>query len=125
MAAVPAFTLPKATAAGLADKVVVLATPLPLTAIVAVEFEALLLRLMLPEMLPAFCGAKRTVKVLLWPAAIVSGVAKPKTEKPTPVPLSWLMVRLAAPVLVMVTGCVFDWPSRTLPKLTLAGEILI
>ena len=103
MAEVPAFTLPKATAAGLADKVVVPATPVPLTAIVAGEFRALLLRLMPPEMLPALSGAKRTLKVLLWPAAIVSGVFKPKTEKPTPVPLSWLMVRLAEPALVIVT----------------------
>jgi len=103
LAEVPAFTLPKATAAGLADKVVVLATPVPLTAMVAGEFRALLLRLMPPEMLPALSGAKRTLKVLLWPAAIVSGVFKPKTEKPTPVPLSWLMVRLAEPALVIVT----------------------
>ena len=46
MAVVPTLTLPKANAAGLADKVVevVLATPVPLTAMVAGEFGALLLR---------------------------------------------------------------------------------
>ena len=119
------FTLPKTTADGLADSVVVVATPVPLTATVDGEFEAFVVKLTMPLVLPAAIGANCTLKVLFCPAAIVNGVVTPVTLTPAPVELNCEIVRLAVPVLVTVTVCDLAWPSTKLPKLMLGGATLI
>ena len=121
----PVLTLPKLTEAGFAVTVLVAVTPVPLTGTDTCEFGALLAMVTLPLVAPAACGAYCTLNVLLCPAAIVSGVVTPLTLTPVAVDPSCEMVRFAVPVLVIVTGCVFDCPSTRLPKLMLAGETLI
>lgn len=125
MLELPVLTLPKLSEAGFAEIVPVAATPVPLTATDTGDFGALLAMVTLPLVVPAVCGAYCTLNVLLCPAAIVSGVVTPLTLTPAAVEPSCEMVRFAVPVLVMVTGCVFDCPSTRLPKVMLAGEMLI
>jgi len=64
-------------------------------------------------------GAKVTVKVVLAPAAKVSGNVGPVTLKPNPLTVVWVMFTLPVPVLVRVTVCVLVVPTLTLPKLSL------
>ena len=61
---VPVFTFPKPKLVELKDRTRVCATPVPLSAIVAGEFGALLTTLTLPVTAPAEAGANCTVKVL-------------------------------------------------------------
>src|SRR2546422_6454963 len=74
-----------------------------------------------PLALPVAEGANCAVKVVFCPAASVSGRDKPLMLKPVPEALAAERVTLAVPELVNVTG--FDplLPTRTFPKLTLAG----
>lgn len=65
------------------------------------------------------------MKELLWPAAMVSGRLMPVTVRPEPLALTWETVKAAEPLLVIVTDLEADWPSKTLPKLRLAGETLM
>ena len=71
----PVFTLPKLMLAGVTEIVAVDATPEPLSVIVVGEFGALLVTTMLPEALPADCGANCTLKFAVCPAFNVSGTA--------------------------------------------------
>ena len=121
----PTFTFPKLRDAGLTDNVAVAATPVPLRATTVGEVEALVTRLMLPLARPAVCGANCAVNVLLFPAAIVRGVATPLTLNPAPVELTCATVKSALPVFVMITGSDFVCPSIKLPKLILVGDTLI
>jgi len=123
-AELPTFTLPKLTLAGVAESVELAVTPVPLNAIEAGEFGALLTSARLPLSVPADRGANCTLKLLLCPGRIVSGVESPLLLNPLPVSVAWLIVRFAVPVFVRVTLCDFVWPSTTLPKLMLAGEML-
>lgn len=84
----PTFKLPKLKLVGLAEMVTVEATPVPLKEIVAGEFGALLVTLIVPDKLPAVVGAKTALKVVLAPAAKVVGVLKPLTLYPAPLIVS-------------------------------------
>lgn len=75
----PALTFVKLTLVGLADSVTVAAVPVPLRDTAFGEFGALLTRLTVPTRLLAVVGANRTLNVVLPPAAIVVGVARPLT----------------------------------------------
>lgn len=76
---VPALTLAKLTLVGLAESVTAAATPVPVSAIAFGELGALLEMLTLAARPPAVVGAKRTLKVVLAPAAIVAGAFSPLT----------------------------------------------
>ena len=69
----PTTTLPNATLAGLAKPSDCI--PVPLSAIVAGDPDALLAMEMVPVALPSAVGAKATEKVPLAPALIVVGAA--------------------------------------------------
>src|SRR2546425_7705472 len=74
-----------------------------------------------PLALPVAEGANCAVKVVFCPAASVSGRDKPLMLKPVPEALAAERVTLAVPELVNVTVCDPLLPTRTFPKLTLAG----
>lgn len=111
----PALTLPKLTAVGLADMVTVAAVPVPLKATTVGELGALLAMLTLPLSAPAVVGANRAENVVLCPAASVAGVFSPLALYPAPVTVSCAIVSAAVPVLVSVKLCDFVSPSTTLP----------
>lgn len=58
--------------------------PVPDKPMVSGEFEALDVTVMLPVAAPADAGLKATLKVVLCPAASVTGVVTPLTENPLP-----------------------------------------
>ena len=95
--------------------------PVPLSAIVSGEPGALLVMEAVPLALPVAEGANCAVKVVFCPAASVSGRDKPLMLKPVPEALAAERVTLAVPELVNVTVCDPLLPTRTFPKLTLAG----
>ena len=72
----PTITLPKLRLAGLGDTVPA-EIPVPDNGKVSVELEAFELRVTVPVVLPAVCGAKETVKEVLWEGFSVSGVVIP------------------------------------------------
>jgi len=75
----------------------------------------------LPLALPVAEGANCPPKVVLCPAASVSGTDKPVMLKPVPEALAAEIVTLAVPELLNVKVCVPLPPTRTLPKLKLEG----
>jgi hypothetical protein len=87
------------------------------------EFDAVLTKLTLPVLLPAAIGANETVNAELWPAARVSGSARPVREYPVPVTFAALTVRLA-PEAVRVTVELLVLPTFTLPKASEPGLTL-
>lgn len=68
---VPSVTAPKVTLDG--DAAICACKPVPLNAMVAGEFGALLVIEMFPEELPAAVGVNVTVKVAFDPALIEAG----------------------------------------------------
>lgn len=90
-------------------KLVGFAVRLPAATAVAesVIFSGLLAPLLVsakfPLTLPADCGLKTTLKVVLCPGAKVTGRVKPVVLKPVPVTLACVMVRLVPPVLLSVS----------------------
>ena len=90
---------------------------MPLTGIVNVEFDALLLMETLPVKVPAEAGAKLAVKETFCPALIVVGNDKPAMPKPVPEALAAEMVTLAVPELLNAMVCVPLPPTSTFPKL--------
>jgi len=100
---VPTNRLLKLKLVGLAVNWNVAATPVPLRAMVAGEFGALLTSETLPVKLPVAAGAKATLKLLDWPTARVSGKVSPLRLNPAPLTVAEEMVRLAVPELVRVT----------------------
>src|SRR5438445_5505305 len=85
------------------------------------EPGALLVMEAVPLALPVADGANCAVKVVFCPAASVSGRDKPLMLNPVPEALAAERVTLAVPELVNVTVCDPLLPTRTFPKLTLAG----
>ena len=75
----------------------------------------------LPVALPVAEGANCPLKVVLCPAASVSGTDKPVMLKPVPEVLAAEIVTLAVPELLKVKVCVPLPPTSTLPKLKLEG----
>lgn len=109
--------MPELALAGLTE--VCGCTPVPLNAIVAGEFVAVLTTLRLPAALPAVAGAKPTVSVKLCPAARVTAPVKPLTLNPAPLTAACEMVTLPVPLFVSVIVCVALLPTSALPKLRL------
>jgi hypothetical protein len=80
---------------------------------------------MSPVTLPLAAGVKLTSKVVCWLACSVTGDTRPSKLKPAPFTIAWEISTLVVPVLVIVTARVLLVPTATLPKLTLAGLMLI
>jgi len=115
----PTATFPKLTLVGTTE--ICAWTPVPLSAIVAGEFVAVLVMVTLPERLAALAGANVTLNVVDFPAARVSGTVIPATLNPVPLSPICETVTLELPVFVNVTFCVVLLPVTTLPKLSDAG----
>jgi hypothetical protein len=69
----------------------------------SVAIEALLVMVIPPVTAPLVCGAKATLKLVLWPAARVSGRVIPLRLNPAPVAEACEMVTLEPPELVKVS----------------------
>jgi hypothetical protein len=100
---------------------VVCATPLPLSGIVAGEFVALLATEILPVGLPATVGAKATFSVADCPGVSVVLAVTPLVLYPPPVVVTPEIVTLEFPLLVKVTFSEPLLPTFTFPKLKLVG----
>ena len=74
--------------------------PVPLSATVTVELEALEVTVIAPVAFVAEDGANIVVKVTLAPGLSTNGKFSPLTLKPVPVTVACEIVTLAAPVLV-------------------------
>ena len=83
------------------------AIPVPDSGIVSVGFVPFEVTVTAPLADPVACGAKATVKVALWPAASVVGVANPLKLNPVPLTAAWEIVTLVPPVLVIFSEAVF------------------
>ena len=94
---------PRFKAVALAESCRIRATPLPLSAILVGEFEALLTRAKLLVRLPLDVGVKLSVNGADFPGASVSGKVSPVTRKPAPGPAVCATLRVALPVLLTVT----------------------
>lgn len=116
---VPTTTFPKLALLGVTESCG--CTPVPDSAMVVGELVALLNTVTLPVKPPEVAGPKITLNVALCPAVNVSGGVRPLVPKPAPETLTWDMLTLEFPVLVIVTACVAVLPTSTFPKLTFAG----
>ena len=114
---VPVFMLPKLRLVGLMPRVSVAAIPVPARLTLLGDVGALLTIEMLPEAAPADVGTKNALIVVVFPALTFKGRENPLTENPVPDAVSWLMVKVAVPVLVMIKVWDKLLPTTTLPKL--------
>jgi hypothetical protein len=114
---VPVVMLPKLKLAGLMPRVSVAAIPVPFRLTVLGDVGALLTIEMLPEAVPTDAGKKTTLIVVFCPAFMFKGKENPLTEKPAPEAVSWLIVKVAVLVLVMIKVWDRLLPTTTLPKL--------
>lgn len=96
--------------------------PVPLSAIAAGEFEALLTNETLCEAVLADCGANVNEKEALCPAARVRGKDRPLMENGAPMEGADEIVTFA-PVALSVAVLVELLPTATLPKFIEDGEI--
>jgi len=78
------------------------ATPVPERETVTVGFEALLVIVTLPELLPPDAGAYLAVRVADWPAESVNGSVTPDVVNPVPLVVICETVRLDVPALFSV-----------------------
>ena len=78
-------------------------TAVPDSGMESVGFEALLVRVTLPEGVPAVVGANTTLNDLLAPAARVRGNVNPLTLNPAPLAVACEIVTLEPPLLVTVS----------------------
>ena len=102
---VPVVTLPKLRLAGLMPKVKVAAIPVPLRPTEVGEVGALLAIEMLPDTEPTDVGRKVTVIVVCFPAFTLKGSENPLTPNVAdPDAVTWVMVKVAVPVLVMINA---------------------
>lgn len=113
--------MPNVSPVGLLVNCPAAATPVPDKGIVSVGFVASDVKVTLPLEAAAVCGAKVTVKVVVFPAANVLGVVIPLKLNPVPLMLACEMVTLLPPVFVMVAVTVCCVPTVTLPRASLEG----
>jgi hypothetical protein len=114
----PTFTFPKFKLVGFAPTRKVGATPVPLRAMVVGEVGALLTSETEPLTLPAEVGRKATVIVVCCPAFTFKGSDNPLTvKKAEPVSVTWVMLSVAVPVLVMIKTWDKVLPTTPFPKL--------
>ena len=116
----PTVTLPNVSLFGLSESVPG-ATPVPVSDIVSVGFDAFEVMVTVPLALPATCGANVTENVVLCEGFRVSGVVIPLSWNPVPLTLACEMLTAEPPVLVSVTVADFVVPSVTLPNASLVG----
>lgn len=114
-------TLPKLTDVGEAESVTTEATLVPAKATTTGEVGELFVSERLALKLLAEAGVKLTVKLEEAAGANVSGTVSPENAKVLPGKEAAETVRLAVPVFVIVTVCVFVFPTETFVKLTLVG----
>jgi len=95
--------------------------PTPVKGMASGEPGALLVIEMLPLAVAADAGANAAVKVVLWPALRVSGTVSPVRLKPAPVAAAAEIVMLAVPEFISVIVWEPLLPTKTFPKLKLAG----
>jgi len=112
----PTFTFPKLRLAGFAPSSAVAATPVPLSEIPSGEFAALLTIEMFPDAAPTIVGRNVTVIVVCCPALTFKGSENPLTVKTEPVSVSWVMLKVAVPVLVMIKACDDVLPTTPFPR---------
>ena len=98
--------------------------PIPDNAMVAGEFEALLVTTRLPVTLPAAAGVKVTFKVPRCPGVRICPADTPLALKPAPEMLTFEIVTRELPEFVSVTARVLLAPVFTFPKLKLVGAAL-
>jgi hypothetical protein len=101
---VPVVTFPKLRLAGLTPKVRVAAIPVPLRPTAVGEVGALLTIERLPDTEPTNVGRNVTVIVVCFPAFTLKGSENhPLTlNVADPDAVTWVMVNVAVPVLVMI-----------------------
>ena len=119
-ALLPTLTLPNDTDAGLMESCAWVAVPEPFRAIFSGDPGALLVTETFPLALPDAVGAKVTVNEVVPPGLKVPAV-NPPSEKLVPETLAAETDTAAVPEFVSVTFVEPLLPTRTLPKLTLAG----
>lgn len=95
---------------------------MPAVAIDDGELVALLLTVTVPVNRPVDCGAKVTVRVPDWPAAIVAPFRPPLALNPLPLTDTAEMVTVELPVFFTLTVCVCFAPIASLPKLKLDDD---
>jgi hypothetical protein len=115
--------LPKVTLVGLTVNAAG-ETPEPVRPTLRLGFDALLLTVRLPVAVPVAVGLKVTLSDVDCPAASVSGRVGCVTANPVPVTLTWLIVPLEPPALVIWTVLVAVVEVVTEPKSTLEGDAL-
>src|SRR6266478_943787 len=98
----PTLTVPKPRLVGLMPRVKVAAIPVPFRPTEVGEPGALLTIERLPDTAPAVVGRKATVIVVCCPAATFKGSENPLTLKTETVGFTWVMVRAAEPVFLMI-----------------------
>jgi hypothetical protein len=125
LALLPGKILPKVNVDGLADKAKLCVIPVPVSGTAIGDVVALFAILTVPEVLPEPPGEKRTVNATELPGVTVAGSAGPLMLNPVPVTFVWEMNKLAFPESLRVSVWVFDTPTGTLPKATLAGTTAI
>lgn len=108
---VPTVTLPKLRLLGFGVScpgpvVPETVTPVPETATLIVEFEALLPSDRVAFAVPATVGIKLTLKTALWPGPKLNGRDGPVRLNPDPVSVACRRLRLLLPMLVAVTESV-------------------
>jgi len=114
-------TLPKLKLVGLTPSNWVEASPLPLKEMASGELGPLLTKETDPLTLELEVGENATLNVVLPPAAIVVGTARPLMPNPVPDTFACEIVTLAVPLFFRLIVCVLVLPIATLPKLMLAG----
>src|SRR3984885_15590198 len=98
----PLLTLPKLRLEVLNPSTLVEPTPVPLSEMDNGEPGALLSSEIEPEAAPLVVGAKTALKMMFFPARMVTGALIPEMLKPAPVTLTDEMVRVAEPAFVTV-----------------------
>jgi hypothetical protein len=78
-----------------------------------------------PLSVPVAGGVNVTLTDTLCPGERVYGNASPFTAYPVPLTLIWDKLRLEVPTLLMLTVCVWLFPTKILPNAMLEGEIAI
>ena len=110
-------TLPKLRLVGLMFRVSVAAIPVPLRPTKVGE-GALLAIEILPDAAPTEVGRKATVIVVCCPAFTFKGSENPLTvKKAEPVSVTWVMLSVAVPVLLMIKAWDKVLPTTVFPKL--------
>jgi hypothetical protein len=98
----PTFIFPKSRLVLLALSRYVAEIPVPLRPTEVGEVDALLTIETLPDAAPTEVGWKAIVIVVCCPALTFKGTENPLTAKAGPDSVTWVMLRVAVPVLVMI-----------------------